>query len=120
MGFIGAATKVGKRSKETAIMDWAQKALEKGDKIEYTAEFTLKLADFGRPGAILIRNTHQAEFYLDNITLELPSGPVHFPCHSYVASSILDSKPRVFFTNQVIKPSKHGQFFTLLRSVEMQ
>jgi hypothetical protein len=98
-----SVTKAGKRSKESFIQDWAQKATVQADKVQYTAEFSIH-GDFGEPGAIRIRNTHQAELYLESIALQLPSGTVYFPCHSYVAASVHDPKPRVFFSNKVCKP----------------
>lgn len=98
---VDPGTGVGKRSKQTFIKDWAAKATVVADKVQYTAEFSINVAEFGQPGAILIRNTHQAELYLESIALRLPSGTVFFPCHSYIASSDRDPKPRIFFTNKV-------------------
>ena len=102
------ATGVGKRSKESFIKDWAQKATVEADKVQYTAEFSIN-AKFGEPGAVLIRNTHQAELYLESIALQLPSGTIYFSCHSYIAASTHDPKPRVFFSNKVCKslPAHH-------------
>lgn len=97
---IDAATGVGKRSQESFIKDWAEKATVQADKVQYTAEFRVG-GEFGEPGAVLIRNTHQAEFYLESVALRLPSGTVYFPCHSYIAASVHDPKPRVFFSNKV-------------------
>ena len=88
MVFIGTGT--SRKSAETMIKDKVLRAPEIGTKIEYIAEFAIKAEKFGQPGAILIRNPHQAEFFLDSITLEWPSGTVHFPCHSNIASSTLD------------------------------
>lgn len=101
--FVLTATGAGKRSKQSFIKDWAEKATVQADKVQYTAEFSIN-AEFGEPGAILICNTHQAELYLESIALQLPSGTIYFPCHSYIAASVHDPKPRVFFTNKVRKP----------------
>ena len=102
------------------IKDWVLRAPEIGTKIEYTAEFAIKAAEFGQPGAILIRNPHQAEFFLDSITLEWPSGTVHFPCHSNIASSTLDPKPRVFFSNKVYMPHETPAGLKDLRQEELE
>jgi hypothetical protein len=59
-------------------------------------------ADFGRPGAILVDDKHDNEFFLKTITVEMPGTPVHFPCYSWISNSKLNgNKPRVFFSNQV-------------------
>lgn len=102
---VDGATGVGKRSKESFIKDWAQKATVQADKVQYTAEFSIG-GEFGEPGAVLIRNTHQAELYLESIALQFPSGTLYFPCHSYIAPSIHDPKPRVFFSNKVSRSSR--------------
>lgn len=95
-----AATGVGKRSKESFIKNWREKAWQTADKVQYVAEFTIP-SDFGQPGAILIRNKHQAEFYLDAIALKMPSGCVYFPCHSFVHPHAKNPAARIFFSNKV-------------------
>lgn len=57
---------------------------------------------FGEPGAVLIRNTHQSEIYLESIALQMQSETVYFPCHSYITAFSNDPKPRVFFSNKVL------------------
>lgn len=56
------------------------------------------------PGAILIRNNHHSEFYLNSITLEdVPGqGRIHFPCNSWVYPADKYKKDRIFFSNKVI------------------
>ena len=56
------------------------------------------------PGAILIRNNHHSEFYLNSITLEdVPrQGRIHFPCNSWVYPADKYKKDRIFFSNKVI------------------
>ncbi|KAG0579870.1 hypothetical protein KC19_4G130100 [Ceratodon purpureus] len=116
---VDPGTGVGRRSKETFIKDWAEKARVVADKVQYTAEFSINIAEFGQPGAILIRNLHQAEHYLESIALRLPSGTVYFPCHSYIAASGRDLKPRIFFTNQVYMPSETPAGIKDLREQEL-
>ena len=67
-----------------------------------TLKFTLP-TDFGRPGAILVENTHANEFFLKAITIKMPDATtIHFPCHSWIVNSNMNGgKPRVFFSNQV-------------------
>lgn len=95
-----AATGVGKRSKESFIRNWTEKAWQTADKVQYVAEFTIP-SDFGQPGAILIVNKHQAEFYLDAIALKMPSGCVYFSCHSFVHPHAKNRAARIFFSNKV-------------------
>ena len=60
--------------------------------------------DIGIPGAFIIRNNHQYEFYLKTLTLEdVPGhGRVHFVCNSWVYPAKRYKKDRVFFTNKVL------------------
>lgn len=114
-----SADVVGKRSKESFIKDWALKAGVVADKVQYTADFDIG-GDFGEPGALLIRNSHQAEFYLESIALQLPSGTVYFPCHSYIAPSAHDRRPRVFFSNKVYLPWETPAGLVDLREQELK
>lgn len=102
----GAASGIGKRSKDIFIKDWAEKATVQADKVQYTAEFSID-AGFGEPGAVLIRNTHQSEIYLESIALQMQSETVYFPCHSYITAFSNDPKPRVFFSNKRL----YGHFY---------
>ncbi|XP_050274138.1 probable linoleate 9S-lipoxygenase 5 [Quercus robur] len=60
------------------------------------------------PGAILIRNNHHSEFYLNSITLEdVPGqGRIHFPCNSWVYPADKYKKDRIFFSNKTYLPSE--------------
>eukprot|EP00250_Pteridium_aquilinum_P020529 c24850_g1_i1 orf=265-3018(-) len=101
---IDPKTKIGKRSNESPLKDWAEKAKYVADKVEYVTEFTLN-EDFGIPGAILVLNEHPSELYLETIALEgLPSGRVYFPCYSWVHSKNDDPVKRVFFSNVAFLP----------------
>jgi len=93
-----------KKSVEAVLKDWAKKSKVKAERVNYMAEFVVD-SNFGVPGAILVTNKHQKEFFLESITLEgLACGPVHFPCNSWVQSSKdLPLGKRIFFHNKVIK-----------------
>nr|XP_023883357.1 probable linoleate 9S-lipoxygenase 5 isoform X2 [Quercus suber] len=60
------------------------------------------------PGAILIRNNHHSEFYLNSITLEdVPGqGQIHFACNSWVYPADKYKKDRIFFSNKTYLPSE--------------
>lgn len=83
------------------LKDWSKKTNIKAERVNYIAEFIVD-SSFGEPGAITIINNHQQEFYLESITLEgFATGPVHFPCNSFVqARKDLPGK-RIFFSNKV-------------------
>ena len=57
----------------------------------------------GVPGAFVIRNSHDSEFYLKTLTLQdVPGeGRVHFVCNSWVYPSRRYKYDRVFFANKV-------------------
>ncbi|XVE89674.1 hypothetical protein DITRI_Ditri20bG0014900 [Diplodiscus trichospermus] len=58
--------------------------------------------ELGTLGAIILRNSHAAEFFLKTITLEdVPGeGRIHFLCNSWVYPDKQYKKPRVFFSNK--------------------
>lgn len=94
-------TRIQKKSGEAVIKDWYEKKNVKGERVVYTADFTVDTA-FGLPGAVTVLNRHQREFFLESITIEgFEFGPVHFPCNSWVQSTKDHSTKRIFFSNQV-------------------
>ncbi|XP_021282571.1 linoleate 9S-lipoxygenase 6-like [Herrania umbratica] len=62
--------------------------------------------EFGTPGAIIVRNNHSVEFYLETITLEdVPGeGQIHFLCNSWVYPNKQYKNPRIFFANKTYLP----------------
>lgn len=95
-------TKAPKKSNEAVLKDWSKKSNVKAERVNYTAEFMLS-SSFGVPGAILVTNNHQKEFFLETITVEGFAGdPVHFFCNSWVQSRKDHPGKRIFFSNQVI------------------
>ena len=55
-------------------------------------------AKFGIPGAILVTNKYQKEFYLESIAIE---GLFHFACNSWVQPDRFQAEKRIFFSNKV-------------------
>ncbi|TYH07598.1 hypothetical protein ES288_A08G246100v1 [Gossypium darwinii] len=55
--------------------------------------------DFGTPGAVLVHNPYESEFYLKTITLQdVPGrGPIHFLCNSWVYQN---QGSRIFFSTK--------------------
>ncbi|KNA22245.1 hypothetical protein SOVF_035790 [Spinacia oleracea] len=62
--------------------------------------------DVALPGALIVRNEHDKEFYLRTITLEdIPGhGSIHFVCNSWVYPAHKYEKDRIFFTNKTYLP----------------
>lgn len=99
---VDPVTKSGKISKGSGLRDWREHIAT----LESTADFMLS-ADFGQPGAILVTNKHQSEFFLEAIVLEgFAGGPIYFPCHSWVHSTKDNPEKRIFFSNETYLPSK--------------
>ncbi|GAB4829334.1 hypothetical protein Ancab_019003 [Ancistrocladus abbreviatus] len=74
--------------------------------IEYESNFTVPL-DFGNPGAVLITNFHNKEFYLVEIVLHgLDGGPIYFKANSWIHSRNDNPESRIIFKNQAYLPSQ--------------
>lgn len=102
-GVLGA--RGPKKSSEAVLKDWSKKSKLKAERVNYLAEFVVD-SNFGVPGAILITNNHQQEFFLESITIEgFACGPIHFPCNSWVQSYKDIQAKRIFFHNKVINAS---------------
>ncbi|KAA8545123.1 hypothetical protein F0562_019988 [Nyssa sinensis] len=74
--------------------------------------------ELGVPGAFIIKNHHQNEFYLKTLTLEdVPGhGRVLFICNSWVYPEI----DRIFFTNQAYLPSETPATLRWYREKELE
>lgn len=69
--------------------------------VEYAANFTVP-NDFGRPGAILITNFLDKEFYLVEIVVHnFSEGPQFFPANTWIHSRKDNPESRIIFKNQV-------------------
>ncbi|KAK7294458.1 hypothetical protein RJT34_17347 [Clitoria ternatea] len=117
---IDPKTKAAKKSNEAVLKDWSKKSNVKAERVNYTAEFIVD-SNFGEPGAITVTNKHQKEFFLESITIEgFASGPVHFPCNSWVQSRKDHPGKRVFFSNKPYLPSDTPGGLRLLREKELR
>ncbi|KAF6162787.1 hypothetical protein GIB67_029056 [Kingdonia uniflora] len=63
-------------------------------------------ADVGVPGAFIVKNLHNSEFYLKSLTLEdVPgTGKIHFFCNSWIYPAHRYKYNRIFFANQSYLP----------------
>jgi lipoxygenase len=117
---IDPKTRSAKRSKEAVLKDWSKKSNVKAERVNYTAEFTID-SNFGMPGAILISNKHQKEFFVESITVEgFASGPVYFPCNSWVQSKKDHPAKRIFFSNMPYLPNETPPGLKALREEELR
>ncbi|XP_010273845.1 PREDICTED: linoleate 13S-lipoxygenase 3-1, chloroplastic-like [Nelumbo nucifera] len=117
---VDPRTKRPKRSNEAVLKDWSKKSNLKAERVNYIAEFTVD-SNFGVPGAILVSNKHQKEFFLESITIEgFACGPVHFACNSWVQSKKDHPGLRIFFSNKPYLPSETPVGLKELREKELR
>lgn len=110
-----------KKSGEAVLKDWAKKSKMKAERVNYMAEFVVD-SNFGVPGAILVTNKHQQEFFLESITIEgFACGPVHFPCNSWIQSSKdLPLGKRILFHNKPHLPHETPAGLRALRERDLK
>ncbi|XP_021865220.1 linoleate 13S-lipoxygenase 3-1, chloroplastic [Spinacia oleracea] len=109
-----------KKSREAVLKDWSKKSKLKAERVNYLTEFVVD-SNFGVPGAILITNNHQQEFFLESITIEgFACGPVHFPCNSWVQSFKDLQAKRIFFHNKPYLPHETPAGLRALREKELK
>ncbi|KAG9458456.1 hypothetical protein H6P81_002964 [Aristolochia fimbriata] len=117
---IDPRTNKPKKSKAAALRGWLENANIRAERVGYTAEFVVD-SSFGEPGAILVTNKHQKEFFLESVVVEgFACGPVHFTCNSWVQSSKDLPGKRVFFTNKPFLPSETPAGLKELREKELK
>ncbi|XVF25798.1 hypothetical protein REPUB_Repub13aG0244600 [Reevesia pubescens] len=104
-----------KLSKETVI-HWYRNLNLNADKVTHKVEFLLD-AKFGIPGAILVTNKYQKEFYLESIAIE---GILHFACNSWVQPDRLQAEKRIFFSNKAYLPNDTPVGLKELREKELR
>ncbi|KAK3197816.1 hypothetical protein Dsin_021231 [Dipteronia sinensis] len=77
---------------------------------------------FGVPGAFVIQNNDQNEFYLKTVTFEdVPGdGRIHFVCNSWVYPMERYKNDRVFFTNKTYLPSETPKPLRYYREQELR
>ncbi|XP_027353121.1 linoleate 13S-lipoxygenase 3-1, chloroplastic-like [Abrus precatorius] len=116
---IDPKTKSPKKSKEAVLKDWSKKFNVKAKRVNYITEFIVD-SNFGVPGAISVTNKHQREFFLESITIEgFASGPVHFPCNSWVQATKDHRGKRIFFSNKTYLPGDTPSGLRVLREREL-
>ncbi|XP_073013214.1 lipoxygenase 6, chloroplastic [Typha latifolia] len=112
---IDPETNVGKRSAQSAVRGWLPKPSNHPSIVEYAAKFTVP-SGFGRPGALIITNLHNKEFFLMEIVVHgFNDGPVFFPANSWIHSCIDNPESRIIFSNQTFLPSQTPAGITDLR-----
>ncbi|XP_022715874.1 linoleate 13S-lipoxygenase 3-1, chloroplastic-like isoform X2 [Durio zibethinus] len=99
-----------------AILDWSRDINMNADKVSHEVQFLVD-ANFGVPGAVLVSNKNQKEFYLESIIIE---GLVHFKCHSWVQPEKLHPEKRIFFSNKAFLPSETPIGLKELRKKELR
>ncbi|KAI3718923.1 hypothetical protein L6452_19808 [Arctium lappa] len=116
---VDPSTMKPKMSKES-VKDWSKCTTDEKD--NDTGCFTFKVelvidADFGEPGAILVRNNYEEELYLDTISLE---GFFHFSCNSWIQPTQTSKQKRIFFANKAYLPSETPKGLKDLRAKELE
>ncbi|XP_074312002.1 linoleate 13S-lipoxygenase 2-1, chloroplastic-like [Silene latifolia] len=90
------------------------------NEVKYEAKFHVN-DNFGKLGAVLLKNEHSKELYVKTIVIMgLPEGTVEVTCNSWIASSHDNREKRVFFTNQSYITSNTPPGLISLREKELQ
>ncbi|XP_027111787.2 linoleate 13S-lipoxygenase 3-1, chloroplastic isoform X1 [Coffea arabica] len=82
----------------------------------FRVQFTVD-HNFGVPGAIMVYNKYEKEFFLVSISVE---GFVNFDCKSWIQPQKVNSRPRVFFSNKAYLPFQTPAGLKKLRERELQ
>ncbi|KAI3469558.1 hypothetical protein Pfo_026221 [Paulownia fortunei] len=112
----------GKLGKEAYLEDWVSKFTSINAEDDASFDITIDWDEsLGVPGAFIIRNHHQSQFYLKTVTLEdVPGhGEVHFVCNSWVYPAHHYKYDRVFFTNKTYLPCDTPEPLRLYREEEL-
>ncbi|KAJ1686166.1 hypothetical protein LUZ63_017556 [Rhynchospora breviuscula] len=116
---IDPDTKVGKRSLVEPVRGWLPKPSDHPYIVDYAANLTVP-SDFGRPGAIIITNLLQNEFFIMEIVVHgFSDGPTFFPANSWIHSRKDNASSRILFTNKAYLPSQTPDGLKDLRQYEM-
>lgn len=102
---IDPVTNSGK-SVQSSVRGWLTTPLSSPRIVEYAANFTVP-HDFGCPGAVLVKNLHNQEFYLLEIVIHgFDGGPIFFPANTWIHSRKDNHESRIIFKNQAYLPSE--------------
>ncbi|KAL3649868.1 Lipoxygenase 6, chloroplastic [Castilleja foliolosa] len=102
---IDPVTKSGKIA-ETFVKGWFPKLSNDPYVVEYGADLTVP-RDFSQPGAILVTNFHDKEFFLMEIVVHgFSQGPLFFRADTWIHSKKNNPQSRIIFRNQAYLPSQ--------------
>ncbi|KAG8365931.1 hypothetical protein BUALT_Bualt17G0023300 [Buddleja alternifolia] len=102
---IDPVTKSGK-SVESFVRGWLPKLSNNPDVVKYGADLTVP-HDFGQPGAILVTNFHDKEFFLMDIVVHgFSKDPLFFRADTWIHSRKDNPESRITFKNQAYLPSQ--------------
>ncbi|KAL3676007.1 hypothetical protein R1sor_025955 [Riccia sorocarpa] len=133
-GDLDPGTKNVKLSQKAKINNWATQG-DAGNSVLGAEDFVFNIGfklpdDFGEPGAILVRNNHKAQFFLESITLEYSAADgavgskgtnrIEFPCYSWIYNTSYYTKDRVFFSNKVYLPDATPPGLKALREQDLE
>ncbi|KAL2547182.1 Lipoxygenase 6 [Forsythia ovata] len=94
------------KSAESHVRGWLPKPTNNPYIVEYGADFKVP-QDFGSPGAILITNFHENEFFLKEIVVHgFVEGPIFFLADTWIHSRKHNPESRIIFRNQACLPSQ--------------
>lgn len=100
-----SVTKSGK-SVESFVRGWLPKLSNNPHVVEYGADLTVP-QDFGQPGAILVTNFHDKEFFLMEVVVHgFSQGPIFFWADTWIHSRKDNPESRIIFRNQAYLPSQ--------------
>ncbi|KAL0421537.1 UNVERIFIED_CONTAM: Lipoxygenase 6, chloroplastic [Sesamum latifolium] len=102
---IDPVTKSGK-SVGSFVRGWLPKLSNNPHVVEYGADLTVP-QDFGQPGAILVTNFHDKEFFLMEVVVHgFSQGPIFFWADTWIHSRKDNPESRIIFKNQAYLPSQ--------------
>lgn len=94
-----------RKSVESFVRGWLPKLSDSPFVVEYGADLTVP-RDFGDPGAILVTNLHDKEFFLMEILVHgFSNGPIFFHSDTWIHSRKDNPQSRIIFKNQAYLPS---------------
>lgn len=79
---------------------WLPKLSDNPYVVEYGADLVVP-RDFGQPGAVVVTNFHDKEFFLMEIVVQGFSAPVFFRADTWIHSRKDNPESRIIFKNQV-------------------
>ncbi|KAH6823178.1 PLAT/LH2 domain-containing lipoxygenase family protein [Perilla frutescens var. hirtella] len=102
---IDSVSKSGK-SCESVVRGWLPKLSDNPYVVEYGADFVVA-RDFGQPGAAVVTNFHDKEFFLMEIVVHgFSQGPIFFRADTWIHSRRENPQSRIIFKNQAYLPSQ--------------